>query len=99
MAFEILYSPESVDHLAVLSTFEQTTVVDQVEIQLVHEPNLPTRRRKLLRPNAIAVWELRISALRVFYDIEESPKQVVVVKAIGKKVHNQLWIGNEKIEL
>ena len=66
MAFPILYSPEAVEHLAVFSKSEQVRVVDEVEEQLSHQPMLPTRRRKLLRPNSTVPWELRLDAIRVF---------------------------------
>jgi mRNA-degrading endonuclease RelE of RelBE toxin-antitoxin system len=99
MEFQILYSPEAVDHLEPLTKAEQVRVLVEVELQLTHQPTLPIRRRKLLRPNPIAPWELRIEDIRVFYSIKEEPAPIVFVKAIGKKVHNDLWIGGEKIQL
>jgi len=36
--------------------------------------------------------------LRVFYEVKESDR-VVIVTAIGGKRHNELWVGDEKIEL
>lgn len=54
VAFAIAYSPEAVDHLELLPKSSQVLVVDQVEEQLGHEPMLPTRKRKVLRPNPIA---------------------------------------------
>jgi mRNA-degrading endonuclease RelE of RelBE toxin-antitoxin system len=99
MAFEIFYSPEALDHLAALSRAEQVRVVNDVELQLTHQPMLPTRKRTLLRPNLIAPWELRLGDIRVFYSIQEQPAFEVYVKAIGKKVRNQLWIGGDRIEL
>jgi mRNA-degrading endonuclease RelE of RelBE toxin-antitoxin system len=99
MAFQILYSPEAVDHVAALTKAERARVLDEVDQQLMHQPMLSTRRRKLLRPNPIAPWELRIGNIRVFYSVEEEPVPLVFVKAIGKKVHNDLWIGGERIEL
>lgn len=99
MAFEIVYSPEAIDHLLALTKFEQTIALDQVDEQLTHQPQLPTRRRKLLRPNPIAPWELRIGDLRIFYRVEITPIELVTVAAIGKKIGNQLWIGGERIDL
>lgn len=99
MGFEVLYSPEAVEHLTALSKAEQVRVLDEVDQQLTEQPMLPTRRRKLLRPNPIAPWELRIGNIRLFYSIEEEPAPVVSMKAIGKKIHNELWIGGERIKL
>jgi len=99
MAFAVIYSPEAVDHLAALSKATQTLVVDEVDKQLTHEPKLPTRKRKLLRPNPIAPWELRLGDIRVFYDVQEEPKPLVKIAAVGIKQHNALWIGKERIDL
>jgi mRNA-degrading endonuclease RelE of RelBE toxin-antitoxin system len=99
MAFTIVYSPEAVDHLAALPKAEQVRVIDQVEVQLAHQPTLPTRNRKVLRPNPLAPWQLRLGDIRVFYDVEQQPTPVVNVKAVGMKIHNELWIGAERIVL
>ena len=99
MAFSVIYSPEAFDHLASLQKSDQVAVVDNVEQQLTHEPTLATRRRKLLRPNPLAPWQLRIGDIRVFYDVQETPDSVVQIKAIGKKIHNEVWIGGERIQL
>ena len=37
--------------------------------------------------------------IRVFYEVQEEPEPKVIVKAVGIKCHNDLWIGEEKIEL
>ena len=99
MVFTIVYSPEAVDHLAALPKTTQTLVVDEVDKRLARQPTLPTRRRKLLRPNPIAPWELRLGDVRVFYDVEEQPEPLVKIAAVGIKQHNELWIGKERIDL
>jgi mRNA-degrading endonuclease RelE of RelBE toxin-antitoxin system len=99
MPFAIVYSPEAIDHLRLLSTSDQVLVVDQLDEQLAHQPTLPTRKRKLLRPNPIAPWELRLGDIRVFYEVHEEPVSRVVVKAVAIKRHNELWVGKERIEL
>ena len=99
MAFSIIYSPEAVDHLAALPKDSQKLVLDEVERQLAHDPALATRKRKVLRPNPIAPWELRLGDLRVFYAVEEQPEPRVIVAAVGLKRHNELWIGKERIDL
>ncbi|MEX0704907.1 MAG: type II toxin-antitoxin system RelE/ParE family toxin [Planctomycetales bacterium] len=99
MAFRIIYSPEALEHLAELPKATQALVVDQVDEQLANEPARPTRKRKLLRPNPIAPWVLRLGDIRVFYDVRESPEPVVGIAAVGVKQHNELWFGKEKINL
>ena len=52
-----------------------------------------------MRPNPIAPWELRIGDLRVYYDVEKEPEQIVFVRAVGIKERNRVRIGKEVIEL
>jgi mRNA-degrading endonuclease RelE of RelBE toxin-antitoxin system len=99
MTFSIIYSPEAVDHLEALPKAVQKLVLDQVEAHLTHEPALASRKRKVLRPNPIAPWELRLGEVRVFYAVEEQPEPRVTVAAVGLKRHNELWIGKERIDL
>ena len=44
--------------------------MDAVDDHLRHQPDVPTRHRKRMRPNALAPWELRVGDYRVFYDVE-----------------------------
>jgi len=99
MPYTVIYSPEAVDHLSALPKAEQVTVIDQSEQQLTHQPTLPTRKRKVLRPNTLAPWQLRLGDVRVFYEVQEDPAPIVNIKAVGKKVHNELWVGGERIVL
>lgn len=97
--YRVDYSPEAADHLEGLTARQSATVLDVVARQLSHEPTHATRRRKLLRANPVALWELRIGALRVYYDVEEDPDRVVVVKAVGIKDRDRVRIGGEEVEL
>jgi mRNA-degrading endonuclease RelE of RelBE toxin-antitoxin system len=71
-------------------------VLDSVDQQLTHEPNVETRNRKLMRANPVAPWELRVGDIRVYYDVGED---VVVVVAIGVKRRNQVYIGGKAVNL
>ncbi len=52
-----------------------------------------------MRPNPVAPWELRIGDLRVYYDVEEEPETVVLIRAVGLKERNRVHIGGEAIDL
>jgi mRNA-degrading endonuclease RelE of RelBE toxin-antitoxin system len=105
VAYKIRFADEAIAHLSGLTAHERSTVVDAIEKQLSHEPLAETRNRKLLRPNPIASWELRVGALRVFYDVASRAKgggrsrSLVRVLAVGKKEQNTLRIGGEVVEL
>ena len=96
MAFAIIYSPEAVDHLRSLSKYDQVRVLDEVDEQLAREPTLPTRKRKLLRTNTIAPWELRVGDVPVFYEVLEEPEPQVIVKVVEVVPQRTLdWRGED----
>ena len=99
MPYRIEYSPDVEDHLRVLTARQRKIVLDTVDEQLLHQPAVETRRRKPMRPNPVAPWELRIGNLRVYYDVEEGPAPVVYIRAVGIKDRHRVRIGREEIEL
>jgi mRNA-degrading endonuclease RelE of RelBE toxin-antitoxin system len=99
LAYRIEYSPDAEEHLHALAAHQRSTVLDSVERQLTLEPEVETRNRKPMRPNPVAPWELRIGALRVYYDVEEEPVKLAAIRAVGIKKRNRVFIGGEEIEL
>lgn len=72
MSYQIEYTDAAIEHLKILTTRQQRTVLDTVDEQLKYEPLVETRNRKSMEPNSLATWELRIGNLRVYYDVEEN---------------------------
>jgi len=72
--------------------------LNEVDVQLAHQPTLPTRNRKPLQPNPLSHFELRIGELRVYYEVDEA-RRVVEVRAVGIKDRNRVTIGGEEIDL
>jgi mRNA-degrading endonuclease RelE of RelBE toxin-antitoxin system len=95
-ALELMASAR--DDLRFFQKFEQQLILDAIELQLYNEPLTPTRNRKLLRPNHLAEWELRVDRYRIFYDVDRN-KHLVSVKAIGWKEHNKLFIRGKEYVL
>lgn len=85
-------------HLRFLPARQQAIVLDTVDEQLIYQPQVETRNRKLMRSNPLALWELRIGDLRVYYDVEE-PEAVVYINAVGIKERNQVRIAGEVYDL
>jgi mRNA-degrading endonuclease RelE of RelBE toxin-antitoxin system len=98
LPFRIEYSPDSAEHLQALTARQQAIILDTVDRQLAHQPNIETKNRKPMRPNPVAPWELRIGNLRVYYDLDEA-EQVAYIRAIGVKQRNRVRIGKEVIDL
>ena len=99
MKYRIENSPETEEHLRVLTKRQQSVVMDALEKQLQYQPTVETKNRKPMRPNPVAPWELRIGNLRIYYDVEEEPERVVYILAVGIKKRNNVIIGKEVVIL
>jgi mRNA-degrading endonuclease RelE of RelBE toxin-antitoxin system len=99
LPYVIEYSPEAEDHMRWFTIRQQRTVLDTVDRQLLHQPNMETRNRKPMRPNPVAPWELRIGDLRVYYETKDEPEPTVTILAIGIKERDQVRIGGERFKL
>jgi mRNA-degrading endonuclease RelE of RelBE toxin-antitoxin system len=82
--FTIVFTERAYEHLADLRPYEQTRIVDEIEGQLSHEPLRTTARRKELRGAAPSfehvppVWQLRVDAYRIIYDVDVQASTVTV---------------------
>jgi len=88
--FAIRFAEGAILELEALRAYDHRRVVDEIEAALTHEPGRPSRHRKRLvgvvppweqvRP----VWELRVGEYRVYYDVDEENRQVVI-RAVRRK--------------
>ena len=74
-------------------------MLNAVKVQLQYEPLRETRTRKQLRPNPVAPWELRVGALRVFYEVDAREPDLVNVLAIGIKRGNRLIVAGKELRI
>lgn len=88
--FAIRYEETAEADLGSLRRFEQRRILDEVDEELATKPTTPTRRKKELSgispPWAAVrpVWQLRVGDFRVFYDVDEARREVVV-RAVRRK--------------
>lgn len=99
---EILYAPDTLDHMAAIERKYHSLIRKAIEEQLLYEPNVRTRNRKpLIKPTRFGmVWELRFgpdNMFRVFYRTEETAQ--VRVLAIAIKIGEKLYIGGKEFAL
>ena len=52
-----------------------------------------------MRANPLDPWELRVGALRVFYEVDASESDLVNILAIGIKRGNRLFIAGKEIRI
>jgi len=98
LAYHIEYLPITKSHFRTLTARQRQIVLDTVDEQLTYELTSITRNRFMMRPNPLASWELRIGDLRVYYDVDEYPEQVVYILAVGVKEGNLVRIPTEVIQ-
>ena len=96
--FEIELTKSAAEDLHFLRKSDRRHIMAEIERHLAFEPLVPTLRRKPLRPNLLAKWELRIGDFRVFYEVEDGAN-IVVVRAVGWKEHNRLLIRGKEFLL
>ena len=96
--FDIELTESASEDLRFLRKSDRRHIVAEIERHLSVEPLVPTLRRKPLRSNLLAPWELRIGDFRVFYDVEEGAN-IVVIRAVGWKEHNRLLIRGKEFLL
>ena len=96
MRFEVRLVRSADQDLESYTVREQRIILGAVAEFLEVDADAESKRRKQLRPNPFAPWELRIGNYRVFYEIREGSVRVL---AIGHKVHNELFIRGQKVEL
>lgn len=99
MAYHIEFSDSAIRQLRGFLAAQRATMLEAIERQLVYEPFVETRNRKLLRPNRLFTWELRIDELRVFYEQDKDDVEQVDILAIGLKRGNVLYIDGEEVTL
>jgi mRNA-degrading endonuclease RelE of RelBE toxin-antitoxin system len=97
MRFVIQFRESAKDDLNYFSAREQRIILAGIRRNLNDDADGESKKRKKLRTNEIAAWELKLGKYRVFYDIENSV--TVKVIAIGYKDHNELYIKGERIEI
>ena len=88
--YKIQFSEGVADDLGAVPASQRTQILDQIEVQLRHEPTRRTHNRKVLVglvplwEHVEPVWELRIGEYRVFYDVDAG-KSTVFIRAIRHK--------------
>ena len=93
MRYEILLAPEAVEQFRALPAYVRAQVRDHLKRHLRYEPakvskSLIKRLRGLNRPQ----YRLRVSDVRVFYDITG---ETVEVLAIVTKAQAEQWLGEQ----
>ena len=92
--FAVEIHEAAVAELEALKRFDRNRILDEIEEQLTQEPTRLTRRKKVLEAleppwdRLGPVWQLSVGDYRVFYDVLEAERRVIV-RAVRKKPPHQ----------
>ena len=98
MKYDICFSEDARLHLRQMSARERQIVLAGILRNLEDEPTKESRNLKVLRPNPLAKFELRIGILRIFFEINVEESEVTIL-ALGRKEGNRLFIGGKEVKL
>jgi hypothetical protein len=101
--FHLIYDTEFVAQMRFIERKYHSLIRTTIEQQLIFEPNVETRNRKVLTRESDfgARWELRFgdnNQLRVFYSVYPQKAEVHIL-AIGIKIRERLYIGGKEVKL
>jgi mRNA-degrading endonuclease RelE of RelBE toxin-antitoxin system len=101
--YTLIFARGVTKHLKSIDAKYDSLIRENIEEQLLFEPNVETKNRKPLRQPAPfgAEWEIRFgpnNRFRVLYDIDEE-KRTVQILAIGEKEGNRLIVGGKEVKL
>ena len=102
MAFRIELGDEAKAALRRLRALDRAKIVDRTERHLTIEPTAQSRSGiKRLRPGTYPPYRLRVDDIRVYYDVDET-RRLVIVLGIVPKSDSAAWLagptGRERTE-
>lgn len=86
--YEVMYQPEAVAELDELRAFDRVRILDAIARNLRHAPATTRGQKKRLDlGGGDFIWQLRVEDYRVFYDILQEERLVIVrhVRRKGRK--------------
>ena len=101
--FCLIYDTEFIPQMRCIERKYHTFIRAVIEQQLVFEPDVVTRNRKILTRESTfgARWELRLgdnNQFRIFYSIYPEKNEVHIL-AVGVKIRDCLYIGGKEVQL
>ncbi len=85
MRYEIVVTEEAESDLDGIRAFYRQEILDAVEDHLRYEPTRESRSRiKRLKLLSSPAYRLRAGEFRVFYDVEDTVGEVVVLRVMSK---------------
>ena len=93
MRFEIKLVREAREDLKRLRKADQVKILDRIEKHLSHEPTRQSRSRISRLGGAVyPPYRLRVEEFRIYYDVDEAERNVVIYGVI-RKPDSEAWLA------
>ena len=93
MAFRIELIDDAKAALRRMRAVDRANVLDRIQRHLTNEPTAQSRSRiKRLRAGTYPPYRLRVDDIRVYYDVDEAAKLVVVLGIVPKS-ESAAWLA------
>lgn len=96
--YQINFSQDAWVDLEFFTARERKIIIEGIKQQLSYQPAIETSKKKKLRNNLIAPWELKIGVYRAFYAVMENIVTVTIV-SVGYKEHNVLYVRGREVRI
>jgi mRNA-degrading endonuclease RelE of RelBE toxin-antitoxin system len=91
--YTVVFAAPAARQLRALRAAERAGIIDQCRRLLSTHPTLTSRARiKRLAGDVVPPYRLRVGDYRVFYDIEEEAKRVLIYGVVTK-AHADEWLA------
>lgn len=96
MPYSVQFTPEAARQLRALRASERVKIADHCLRVLSVNPTLTSKARvKRLRDDVFPPFRLRVDDYRVFYDVEEEKRTVMIYAVVSKDEANE-WLTSQQ---
>lgn len=91
--YEVKYEPEAAADLRALRAYDRTRVFSAIERHLRYAPTqMGGVKKQIIREDGNTIYQLRVGEIRVFYDVEDVVRIVIVrrVRHKGRKTTGEV---------
>jgi mRNA-degrading endonuclease RelE of RelBE toxin-antitoxin system len=93
LAYEVEFTPDAANQLRALRVYDRAKIAEQCIDFLSTNPTLESKSRiKRMREHTFPPFRLRVEDYRVFYDVDELQKRVMIYGVVSKEQAN-VWLA------
>ncbi len=91
--YAIVYHPDAAAELRAIRAFDRVRILDAIAAQLAEQPDvIEGHKKRIVLGEENIIFQLRVGAFRVFYDVDEEAQHVIVrhVRRKGRRTTGEI---------